>query len=266
LIIDLRRRTCKSVNLIIIGYFAKILGMKEVDERISDLYGQLRGTEGNSQDSPFLTDGVSRLRRPQVASRNREQSKLHREILSLIRERPGVYALSELSYGPKGSISGEPGFRFGFDYAIENELFDLVDYWAYNRWGIYVEKHPEGYSPEIEVFDSAERFGNRDGQLTCLHLPDGIRIPVGPIQAGLQRVPNKITAGDQTQSEDLGIETVAKDSGVVWVGGRYFYWQPVLPETPARIAIDFSKINPLQASLTLKDAPIFTDTVVDPEY
>ena len=260
----------KGVNrffdLIIIGYFAKILEMQEVDNRISELYGQLKRAGGNSQGSSLLADGVSRLRRPQVAPGNREQSSLHREILNLIRERPGVYALSELSYGPKGSISGEPGFRFGFDYVIGNELFDLVDYWAYNRWGIYVERHPEGYPPEIEVFDSAERFGNRDGQLTCLHLPDGIRIPVGPIQAGLQRVPDEITAGEETQSEDLGIETVAKDSGVVPLGEGYFYWQPVLPEIPARIAIDFSKVNPLQATLTLEDAPTFTDTVVDPEY
>jgi len=240
--------------------------MREVDDRISALYGQLKGAGGNSQDSSLLADGVSRLRRPQAAPRNREQSKLHREILDLIRERPGVYALSQLSYGPQGSITGEPGFSFGFDFAIGNELFDLVDYWAYNRWGIYVEKHPEGYSPEIEVFDSAERFGNRNGQLTCLHLPDGIRIPVGPIKAGLQIVPDQLSAGEETQSGDLGIETVAKDSGVIPIGGRYFYWQPVLPDAPARIAIDFSKINPLHAALTLEDASTFTDTVVNPEY
>lgn len=234
--------------------------MSETDRQIQELYTQYRAGK--------------------LHAKQREQSGY--EISELLRDRPGSYSLARLSY--ISHITGS-GFIYGFDYSLGEDVFE-INYWSYNDWGILVQKHPKDYIPEIEIVETEEPMEDEltedpevDAFTTInrlLHLPEGFRIPVGPLRFESDSLPmneeelaaNKSRVIEIAKAAGIKIsryilKTPDKFSGPARkYPHRYFYWQPILPDNPTRITIDFDAIEPYHMGLTLENAPTFNNTLV----
>lgn len=263
--------------------------MREVDRKIQELYtqyksGQLQLKQPVQGFLPIIGRIAQGLRKgSQDVEKRVVLEQTRHQIENLLRDRPGCYPLARLSY--ISHISGS-GFDYGFDYSLGEDVF-AVDYWSYNRWGIFVQKHPKDYTPEIKVVEKTVKPTEEEltedpeiGPYTTidrlLHLPEGFRIPVGPLHFKSDSLP--ISEEELAADKARAIE-IAKAAGIKVNKGilemadrfsglnrkypdRYFYWQPIIPDGPTKIAIDFDAIEPYHMGLTLESAPTFSDTLV----
>ena len=229
------------------------------------LYEQFKASKSSgAKPTPMIRKLVERIRPGSSGKPTTEQ--IRQRIVEQIRSKPGKYALADLFYS--SNLTGE-GFSYGFDYILGEDEFP-IDYWRYNRWGILVQKHPSDYSPEIEVLGREDDRGS-----TLLHLPEGYKIPVGPLHFEDDSSPmsDKELASEKARAvgiaekagvkvSDNTIDTLDRLSGPFRkYPDRYFYWQPILPDDPAKIAIDFDKLNPRHMALTLEGSPVFNNTI-----
>lgn len=271
--------------------------MNELDPRLRELYVQLKENRPQSVvEQPrrgvifFLLDNLAqRLRNQKHADLQREvtDEQLRSQISEIISNQPGRYPLTEIAFRPTPPFD-HAGFTYSFERAIEEDKF-TIDLWADNNWGILVQGHPSGYPPEIEIVEAKvepnqeELEEDHDLPLytsidRILHLPEGFRIPVGPLHFESDSLPRskeeleadkeravKIAkaAGIKVNKEILGVADKMIDRRKY--PDRYFYWQPVLPDIPTKIAIDFGPIDPINMGLTLEGAPVFNNTIVIPE-
>ncbi|MBI2064975.1 MAG: hypothetical protein HYT62_02910 [Candidatus Yanofskybacteria bacterium] len=259
--------------------------MSEIDRQIHSTYSRY---EQSKATPPPPSRIISFLRRrallEEERKREQETGNLRFELENLIRVRPGSYALAGLAYVPHMMGSG---FNYGFEYQIGEETFQ-IGFWSYNRWGIGVQKLPSEASAQIEILTDDDSRRDPIGSPHLLRLPEGFRIPVGPISFENDTVP--------MTEEDFEKEKKAKRQAVELAKAarikvtkktleyfeminqttstgrkpvaRYFYWQPVLPDEPRLIAINFGEIEPYHMGLSEKNAPVFTNTLtfVDLRY
>lgn len=262
--------------------------MREADQRIQELYsqyntGKLQPGQEPRRPLPIIGGIAQRLRKNQDVEKRVVSEQTRHQIEDLLRDRPGSYPLARLSY--TSHMTGS-GFEYGFDYSLGEDVF-AVDYWSYNRWGIFVQKHPKDYAPEIEIVERTiepteeelaedPEVGSYTTINRLLHLPEGFRIPVGPLRFESDSLPmreeelaaNKAraieiskAAGIKVNRDILGMAD--KFSGLARnYPDRYFYWQPILPDNPTKIAIDFNAIEPYHMGITLESASTFSNTLV----
>jgi len=233
-----------------------------------------------------------KLNRPQPILEQSQKrvgnEQLHSQISETIENQPGRYPLAEIAFRPTPPL-GHTGFTYSFEIVIKEDKF-TADFWSYNHWGILVQGHPNDYPPEIEVIEKTVELNNDSikedpevGSYTVvnrvLHLPEGFRIPVGPLHFESDSLPiseGKSKAAKQRAFNIAKVAGITVNKEALETAGkmmdirrkypdRYFYWQPMLPDTPTKIAIDFDSINPRHMRLTLEGAPVFTETLVIPE-
>jgi len=229
--------------------------MSEIDQEVEEIYSKYKELKSKKAGRIFL----------RKANKETNTSKLKFEIEKLLRTRPGRYPLVELICIT--DFSGELGFKYSFNHRVANDEFK-VDFWSSNRWGILVQKSSSN-TPELEITD--------DGQ-KVLHLPEGFKVPVGPLRFKEESMPMSEeeleteeqkalkmakTASLRIKADQSSVRSVFKE-----IGGfrnypeRFFYWRPVIPENPQKIAIDFEGIKPYHMSLSLEAAPIFNSTKI----
>lgn len=207
------------------------------------------------------------------------------QIVDLLRKQPGRYLLAEMAFCPTPPL-GHTVFSYSFKHTVGGDMF-TVDLWAYNHMGILVQKHPRDYVPEIEIVERRVEPGKElmgedpePGSYTVtdilLHLPEGFRIPVGPLHFKEDSLPtseeelvaDKARAIEIAKAARIKINESILDMADRLSGSarkypdRYFYWQPILPDNPAKIAIDFDAIETYHMGLTLENAPTFSNTLV----
>lgn len=233
----------------------------ENDRSIHQLYEDFKASKSaETRPTPVVR---------KVGSGGKSSSEqIRQQIVELVRHQPGRYPLTELKFSSTSPL-GHTGFSYSFNYPLEEDKFS-VDYFSYNRWGILVQKHESDYRPEIEVLG----YGDERG-LTLLHLPEGHKIPVGPLHFEGDSLPmsEKELAADKTKAIEIAkkagikvnrdvIDMIDRVSGPARkYPDRYFYWQSNLPERPAKIAIDLDTIASRHMGLTIEDAPIFNNTM-----
>lgn len=258
--------------------------MRETDQVIQELYIQYKVSQLPAHQ-PLLRiiGGVTKLLGRQRITREEKTKQIKRQIEGLVKDRIGRYPLARMSYIP--GMAGS-GFEYGFDYTLGEDVF-AVDYWSYNHWGILVQKHPSDFIPEIEIVERTlepteeelEEDPNVGPYTTIdrlLHLPEGFKIPVGPLRFESDSLPlseeelaaNKARAIKIAKAAGIKVnkdilEIADKFSGPARnYPDRYFYWQPILPDNPTEIAIDFDSIEPYHMGLIWKSAPTFSNTLV----
>lgn len=268
--------------------------MRETDRQIPELYAQYKTSklqpEHQAQGLLPIIGGIAQRLRGSRSNKEDAKRKVAGEqaqyqIIELIRNKPGKYPLAEIAFKPTPPL-GHTGFAFVFDYSLGEDNF-RVDCWSYNHWGILVQKHPVDYTPEIEIVEKTvepdKELRNEDPELgsytvidRLLHLPGGFRIPVGPLHFESDSLPisKKELAADKARAIEIAkaagikvnkdiLEMADKFSGPARkYPDRFFYWQPILPESPTKIAIDFDAIEPSHMGLTLKNAPTFNNKVI----
>ncbi|MBI2196403.1 hypothetical protein HYU45_02205 [Candidatus Daviesbacteria bacterium] len=271
--------------------------MRETDRQIKELYLQYKAAklqpEQQAQKPLPIIGRIAQLLRRQrrdLEGERRAVSEPERtrdQIKVLLRGRLGSYPLVRISHVVHGI---ESGFEYGFDYSLGEDVF-AVDYWSYNRWGILVQKHPSDYTPKIEIVEEKiepdKEFADENPELlgpytmthSLLHLPEGFRIPVGPLRFESDSLP----ISEEELAVDKGRAIAMIEAAEIKMNrdslkmteileklrrparkytDRFFFWQPILPDSPTKIAIDFDAINPYHMGLTLKNAPTFNNTVI----
>jgi len=269
--------------------------MMETDTHLQEIHAQFKANKLHAVEKPqrggifLLVDNLARrLIRGQKQldlQRRAKDEQLRLQISEIIRDQPGCYPLADIAFCSQPPF-GHTGFSYTFDRLIGEDSFTAA-FWSYNHWGILVQGHPSDYPPEIEI---VERIVEPDNDLIeeypelssytaidrVLHLPKGFRIPVGPLhfksdslpiseeeyEANRQRAINVAKAvGVKVDNEILGMVDKMMTPRRKYPN-RYFYWQPLLPGAPTRIAIDFDSIDPKYMGINLEDAPVFNATVV----
>lgn len=257
----------------------------EIDTKIEELFDQYQVAKSESEPKGKAISSLKgRIVKEEERQRMAQQERLQYDLENLMRTRPGMYPLIDLKYIPG---LPESQFTFGFNYPVGEDGYE-VGLWRYNRWGIAVVKHSEGYSPQIEILSEGDPRRGPTGGNTLIHLPEGYKIPVGPLKFEEDSVPATQEDMQKTEAAKRQALKLAKKMGVK-VGKdpfkdferfgdpfeagrsypkRYFLWQPVLPETPKLIAIDFDAIQPIYMGLNLEAAPVFNNTLtfIDETY
>ncbi len=257
--------------------------MNEQSQHVNELYAKFRANEqGSSAELPNRThifpgaDRLARRLRRGRSDRVRHEERpggdqLRFEITEALKDQPGRYPLQEIRFSSAPPF-GHTGFSYGFEHTIGDDTF-AVSFWSYNRWGIDVQKEAAGSTPEIEITES------EDGIKRILHLPEGFRIPVGPLSFEEEGVP--LSQGEQNATRDQVLR-IAKGTGIkvnrkamevadrmmppmMRYPDRYFYWEPDLFDEPTEISIDFDAIKPSQMGLSWEEAPTFKNTIVNSE-
>ena len=238
--------------------------MSETDRQLHDLYSQYQASKLKLE---HLTHGsfLSRTFQRLASHRNPKDEEwalrgIGYQISELLRSRPGTYHLSTIMYTTQST--GE-GFAYGFDYNLGDDVFH-TDYWSYDRWGILVQKHPPSFNPEIEVLKEDNRG------LTLLHLPEGIKIAAGPLHFENDSLPWKTLIDEKAFAIEFArehgyrvdLKSLEKEGPVKKYPDRFFWWQPVLPDRPSSIAIDFDDIKPYHLGLNLENAPVLNNTII----
>lgn len=241
----------------------------ENDRGLHQLYDQFKAVKTDeTKPKPVVRKLVERIRSGPSKKTTTEQ--IRQQIIELVRYQPGKYPLAELTFSHDFLLSSRTGFRYSFNYSLGEDEFS-IGYWSYNdRGGILVQKHTSDYLPQIEVLGTEDDRG-----LTLLHLPEGHKIPVGPLHFEDDSLPmnEKELAAEKAKAIEIAeragikvkrdiIDMADRLSGPARkYPDRYFYWQPALPANPTNIAIDFDGIETRHMGLTLEDAPVFDNTM-----
>jgi hypothetical protein len=240
-----------------------------IDQRVQKLYQTSIGIKNELADSSFRTRFSRRIKGYDAYNRQHDLRDVEKEIYDLLRRRPGEYPLNDLKFIM--GIGGA-GFDWSYEYKIGDDTF-RPSFWAYNRWGVVVQRHDANYQPTLEILPE---FNKKVFSNNILHLPEGYEIPVGPLHMEDDDVP---ASKEQYQTDQREAEEMARMIGIKvnlklradadrLMGSpreytpRYFRWKPVLSEKPTRIAIDFAKIRATDMAIREEDAPVYEDARV----
>lgn len=241
--------------------------MTENDSSIHQLYELFKVSKsGETKPVPIIRKLVERIRVGSSGKPTTEQ--IRQQIQELARHQPDTYPLAELTFSSTPPL-GHSGFSYGFNYPLGEDEFS-VGYFSYNHWGILVQKHESDYQPKVEVLGNGDERG-----LTLLHLPEGYKISVGPLHFEDENLPmseEEVTADRAKAVETAKRAGIKVNKDIIEMADRlsgparkypdrYFYWQPILPDSPAKIAIDFDGIEPRHTGLALEGSPIFNNTI-----
>lgn len=248
----------------------------EEDKRIGELYAQYKAPTP-TREIPLVSALARQLRNfvgnNSAAKDKEEKRQLSFRIIDILRNQPGTYPLTRISFSGPRFPNGRDGFAYGFDYTIGDTTFP-IEYWSNNDQGILVQKEDANSIPEIEIPEDSGV-----SQLV-LHLPEGFRIPVGPLNFkgdGLPMSEEEIQAEKDNaiaMAEAMGIkvnqDTLDRADSMSTGSGRkstprYFYWQPELPDTKTHIGIEFESLMPQEMTLVLEGAPVFRNTAIIPD-
>lgn len=246
----------------------------EEDRQVGELYARYKATEPTIK-IPLVSALARQLRNfvgDNSAAKDEEKKRqLSFRIIDILRNQPGEYPLTRIFFsGPRFS-RGREGFIYGFDYTIGDTTFP-VEYWSNNDQGILVQKEDANSIPKIKITEDDDGLPQR-----VLHLPEGFRIPIGPLYFegdGLPMSEKEIqtekdravamakTIGIQVNQDILyRAERMSTGSGRKHTP-RYCYWEPELPDTKTHIGIDFESLMPQEMTLVLEGAPVFRNTAI----
>lgn len=165
---------------------------------------------------------------------------LKQEIETRIINEPGEHQLKKIAY--------EWGrFTLGFDYPIKDTNFPVEKQVFSNE---FYAQQSENLQPTIQ-FSGANRRGA--AYWHTIKLPQGFRIPIGPVNFG-KRIPptvDEIADYKRAHKPSLLLRLIGKrersdDSireGITRFEYRYFIWEPRLDKSPHFVGFDLSSVG-----------------------
>lgn len=250
--------------------------MKERDQQIHELYADIKDRQqrsGQRRNSILgKLENLTPFGKKHTLNERRLLDDLSDKFWELIRTRPGQYPLENFRFF--SNVTGL-GFQYSFKYNLSGEEFE-AGFSTYNYWGFLAQKHSSDFSPEIEIIES------KTPKSSILHLPEGFQVPVGPVRFVSESVPvSEANLEADLEADKAKAIEIAKAAGIkvpenlneIFAAferfipktrspGRFFYWQPILPDTPTKIAIDFDKIEPRYLGLQIEGAPVINNTKI----
>lgn len=164
-----------------------------------------------------------------------DNAKRMREVLQVLRQRPGCYPLKSLTHSSHEHFPGRSRFCYDFEYPLEEDTF-VVDF---AETGLTVCATQES-QPQVEIL--------KDRQSPILHLPKGFEIPLIRTSTIINWIPNR----------DISFPPRSFTPHVIPYK-EYAFWIPKLPESPTTlIIVSRAFLDKISWSKTPESAKIYS--------